>query len=222
MTRIATIAILAAVAGSASADLIDPTWLQSSMDGLPTAVQSRILSAGSASSVGTTIPDYGDQIDAERFAQCDEIMQWTLAWQAAGQAPFHRLGYYTVASPTPADVTWVIGGSSSGLPSSASVSVLGDFGLAFYSGNNGGVNSSVYYSQQAFNSTGRDHLATILKRDSEGVPVDCAMFLSWEDNFGVDHDYNDFGMELRGITPAPGAAATLALGGLMISRRRRA
>jgi hypothetical protein len=92
---------------AANADFINPSWLRSSMDGAPTAVQQRLLTAGLTSSVGTVAPDYGDQSNAEWFINCprEGPMLWSIAWQAAGQARRHALGYFTVANPAPTDIT---------------------------------------------------------------------------------------------------------------------
>lgn len=207
---------------AAKADLINPSWLSNSIDGPSTTVQQRLLSVGLTSSVGIVAPDFGDQSEAEWFTMCpqQEAMQWSIAWQAAGQAPNHALGFFTVANPTPSDITWVIGGSNSGLPSSAPVSLPGVFGLAFNSGDNG----AIYYSVKALNSTERDHLVVINKRTEMGLMERCeGVYATWEDNFRVDNDYNDFGLELRGTfaVPNPGAAAMLGLAGLASLRRRR-
>ncbi len=213
----------------ANAELINPSWLSNSMDGPSTTVASRLVQNGFTSSVGLlglTGPEYGDQIDAELFEMCGErSMNWSVAWQAAGFGPYHRLGYYP--ANTPSQITWVIGGLSSGLPSSERVVVEGQFGLAFYSGSNRGVNSPIYYSQTDLNAqtTARDHLATLNMIRGESMMDRCGVIATWEDAFHIDHDYNDFGVSLEGArpanVPAPGALVALGLAGTLVARRRR-
>jgi uncharacterized protein (TIGR03382 family) len=218
-------AALALAAGAASADLINPSNLLNSPDGGNADVQQAIFDAGYTSNVGVPEVNFGDQTDDQWFTMCPnaESMDWAIEWQFAGNGPNHKLGYFSVAEPGPGDITWVIGGSNSGLPAAASVAINGVFALAFYSGDNGGNNSTVYYSVTSLNPDGKDHLASLKLRDAQGDLEDCGRILSWEDlpNLG-DADYNDFGViAMNGIIPAP---ATMPLAGLALlaaARRRR-
>lgn len=218
--------LIAAAGATANAELINPMWLQSSMDGPSTTVAARLTSHGYSSSVGLVSPNFGDQVDAELFQMCGEApMNWSVQWQAAGYGPHHKLGYYNPANPSA--VTWVIGGASSGLPAAASVSVVGQFGLAFYSGANNGINSDVYYSENPLNAatTNRDHLVTLNMLRGQDVMDRCGVIGSWEDAFHVDNDFNDFGFTVEGahpvMVPAPGAIGALAAAGIVMNRRRR-
>ncbi len=229
MNKITCALLVVCASTIANAELVNPTWLSNSIDGPTTTVAARLVQNGYTSSVGllgVTGPEYGDQVDAELFEMCGErSMNWSVAWQAAGYGPHHRIGYYNPSAPR--DITWVIGGSASGLPSSQSVYVEGMFGLAFYSGSNRGVNSAVYYSETALNAptTGRDHLATLNMIRGESIMDRCGVIATWEDAFHIDNDYNDFGLALEGAhpvsVPTPGALAALGLAGTLSARRRR-
>jgi len=231
VARTILLAGAALLTANANAEKINPEWLRYSVDGPSTTVAARLDAAGYLSSVGLADPDFGDQTDTELFSMCqsDTPMNWSLQWQAAGYAAHHRLGYYSptegVASPS---ITWVIGGSASGLPNSADTYIEGTFGLAFYSGANRGLNSPIYYSETHLNTvTQRDHLVTIGMRHSQEVAPSCGLLTSWEDAFHIDHDYNDFGVRLDGarpaLVPAPaGPLVALAAAGIAGLRRRRA
>lgn len=219
--------LIALTAGSsmalfAHADLINPAQLVTSPDGANANLQQLINDAGYTSSVGA-LESMGDQTDDEWFKMCAgaESMHWEVSWQRAGYAPHHKLGYF--AAGNPGDITWVIGGSSTGLPSAADVSIGGLFGLAFSSGDNGAGASTIYSSVTSMNGDGMDHMVSLLIRDANGVLQDCGRILSWEDLWNLgDKDYNDFGVvAMTGMVPTPGALAALGLAGLGIGRRRR-
>ncbi len=150
---------------------------------------------------------------------CDraESMTWEILWQVAGNAPRHKLGWYRPGDE--ANITWVIGGSSTGLPSVANVVISGLFGLAFQSGDG---NSTVYYSQSALNNDGgKDHMASLRAKFPEGSGV-CSQIVSWEDlaNLG-DKDWNDFGVVMYGAAVPPRSLALAAAAGVMVAKRRR-
>jgi len=220
------VAVVLAMAGVANAQYIDPARLQSSGDGFSTAVQQRLIQNGYTTSVGTTVPDYGDQLDVTRFEQCadTEAMTWGVAWTAAGNSPWHKIGYFTVTTPTMADITWVFGGANSGLPSTAMVSIAGSFGLALDSGNTRSQSGSdVFFIDPLMNTDNFRHAAVLQGRNASGV-MDCELLVSWEDlRNGGDRDYNDLGMRLQGVVaiPAPAAAALFGMGSILIARRER-
>ncbi|MBX3361237.1 MAG: DUF4114 domain-containing protein [Phycisphaeraceae bacterium] len=207
---------------SASADIINPAQLVTSPDGPNANLQQLIYDAGYTSSVGF-LESPGDQTSDEWFKMCKgaESMHWEVSWQRAGHAPHHKLGYFMPDNP--ADITWVIGGSSSALPSAADLSISGLFGLAFYSGDNGGVNSTIYRSVTSMNPDGKDHMVSLMIRDENGTLRSCGRILSWEDLWNLgDKDYNDFGVvAMTGMVPTPGALAALGLAGVIAGRRRR-
>lgn len=211
------------VVTGASADLINPAQLVTSPDGPNANLQQLIYDAGFTSSVGSSMENTGDQTDDEWFRMCAgaESMTWAVEWQRAGHAPHHKLGYFLASSPE--EITWVIGGSGSGLPQVAELSVNGLFGLAFYSGDKGGVDSTIYSSVTSMNADGKDHMVSLRVRDSEGELQNCGRILSWEDLWNLgDKDYNDFGVvAMTGMVPTPGALAALGLAGLGMGRRRR-
>lgn len=220
-TLIATIVAIAG-AGFASADLINPATLHSSPDGPTAGLQSLINGYGLTTQVGTTGEGTGDQTDDELFSMCRdaEVMHWEITWQRAGYGPHHKVGYF--APDSPSDITWVIGGSSSGLPSAADIVVEGVFGVALWSGDHGSSPSTIYRSVTALNGDGKDHMASFLVRDGQGAVSGCDRLLAWEDlaNLG-DKDYNDIGLVVRGMVPTPGALAMLGVAGLAAGRRRR-
>lgn len=222
--RTTVIALLAGMAltTAANADLINASQLTTSPDGVNDNLQQLILDAGYTSSVGF-LESSGDQTDDEWFKMCEgaDSMHWEISWQRAGHAPNHKLGYFSADNP--ADITWVIGGSSSGLPSVADITIDGLFGLAFYSGDNGGVASTIYSSVTSMNADAQDHMVSLRIRDEEGNLRDCGRILSWEDLWNLgDKDYNDFGVvAMTGMVPTPGALAALGLTGLVAGRRRR-
>lgn len=219
--------LIALIAGAtltlgANADLINPAQLVTSPDGANANLQQLINDAGYTSSVGA-LESMGDQTDDEWFKMCRgaESMHWEVSWQRAGYGPHHKLGYFSADNPS--DITWVIGGSSSGLPSVADLAIDGLFGLAFSSGDNGSGPSTIYSSVTSMNGDGKDHMVSLLIRDAQGDLRACGRILSWEDLWNLgDKDYNDFGVvAMTGMVPSPGALAALGLAGLGIGRRRR-
>ena len=224
MSTKATIAALIAASGMgvASADLINPTTLHTSPDGPTKGLQTLINTYGLTTQVGTVGESMGDQTDDELFSMCRyaEEMHWQVTWQNAGYGPHHKIGYF--APDAPSAITWVIGGSASGLPSSASVVVEGLFGVALWSGDHGSSSSTIYRSVTSLNGDAKDHMASFLVRDGAGEVSACDRLLAWEDlaNLG-DKDYNDIGLIVRGMVPTPSAAAMLGLAGLTMGRRRR-
>jgi hypothetical protein len=213
-TSLMMLALIAAGSTVASAGFINPAHLQTSPDGANKNLQSLLTAEGFTTSVVT------DQTDTELFQICPraESMMWEILWQVAGNAPRHKLGWYRPGDE--ANITWVLGGSSTGLPTSANVSISGLFGLAFQSGDG---NSTVYYSQSALNNDGgADHMASLKALFPEASGV-CSQVVSWEDlpNLG-DKDWNDFGVVMYGTAvPTPGSLALVAAAGVMVAKRRR-
>ncbi len=210
------------IAFGASADLIAPAQLITSPDGPNANLQQLINDAGYTSSVGF-LESTGDQTDDEWFKMCAgaESMHWEVSWQRAGYAAHHKLGYFSADNP--GDITWVIGGSGTGLPSAADLSIDGLFGLAFSSGDNGSGPSTIYSSVTSMNGDGKDHVVSLKIRDGQGQLQDCGRILSWEDLWNLgDKDYNDFGVvAMTGMVPTPGALAALGMTGIIAGRRRR-
>lgn len=229
-----------AVAGSifgfavaANAVLIDPVKLQSSVDGPGLNVQSLLVTAGFTSSVGTTIPNYGDQVNDEIYGLIQDNAVWQIIWQNAGFGPGHKLGYYTnIADATGSlAITWVLGDldndtSTALITSSAPITLNQVFGLAFFSNDGAGT---IFYSQTFRNSDTdplvKDHAASI---NAIPTPAGFAsgVVVTWEDSLNniIDKDYNDFGTLITGAraVPEPASLAALGLGALALIRRRRA
>ncbi|MBN9501778.1 MAG: DUF4114 domain-containing protein [Armatimonadetes bacterium] len=222
------------VIGAANAILIDPAKLQTSSDGGGLDVQSLLIAKGfTGSSVGTSIPDYGDQVDFETYGLTQSDAIWQIKWQNAGFANKHRLGYYTNigdAVINASDITWVLGdlddnGSTDLVTTSAPININTTFGLAFYAGDGAGT---IFYSQTFrnpdSNPTVKDHAATI---NALPVPSGYAtgVVVSWEDSLNnvIDKDYNDLGVFIGGAraVPEPATMATLALGAAALLRRRK-
>lgn len=213
-TSLLMFAVIAAGSTVASAGIITPSLLQTSPDGATKNLQTLIANKGFTSSVTT------DQTDTELFAMCQfaESMTWEILWQVAGNAPRHKLGWYRPGDA--GNITWVIGGSNSGLPSTANVVISGVFGLAFQSGDG---NRTIYYSQSSLNNDGgKDHMASMKALFPE-ASGECSQIVSWEDlpNLG-DKDWNDFGVVMYGTAvPTPGSLALAAAAGVLVAKRRR-
>ena len=226
MITLAGVLAVASLAGTASGQFIGPGQLLSSPDGPSTTVQQRLIQNGYSTTVGTAAPDFGDQLDVTRFAQCPdaESMTWGTKWTAAGNHPWHKVGYFTAANPSVSDITWVFGGANSGLPSSATLSIEGSFGLALYSGNTRSQSgSAIFFIEPELNVDNFRHAVVLQGRNAQGI-MDCELLVSWEDLLnGGDKDYNDLGMALQGVVavPAPSAAVLFGMGAVLIGRRER-
>ena len=234
---IASLSILSCVF-VANAQFIDPRNLTKGGDGAGSDVQTLLKGSGQYSSVGAVKGNqfnYGDQSDGRTFQLCDpkKPQVWSIQWQKAGYKANHLLGYYTdMTSKNPA-ITWVLGGSSSGLPSTATVQISGVFGLAFGSGDKGNGNafkSTVYYSQTEKNKKQENRVAVVKDRNKDNCLTDCGLTVSWEDGVNLgDKDYNDFGLHLNGVNaipgqepvPEPATLAVLGFGALALRRRKK-
>lgn len=198
---------LMAVAGAVQAQ-IAPSLLQTSPDGASDNVQALLASAGKDTLVN-------QQSAGRLFAPCGQDVTLSIMWQRAGLAPEHELGYYLAGDPL--TLVPVVGGSSSGLPSSATVSIPGIFGLYLKAGGN------TFKSEPSLNG-GNNHVA-VLADIVGGNPVACSLITSWEDLAGLgDKDYNDIAVQVTGAeaVPEPASMAALGLGALAALRRRRA
>ncbi len=172
-----------AISGVASAQLINPANLRQSPDGGNKDVADLLSARGYTTSVGTVgdgdALNFGDQIANELFSPCSTAatMTWAIQWQEAGYASWHKVGYYTPGDPS--NVTWMVGGSASGLASTATFVAPNVFGLALYSGdtrrNTGGT---VYYSQSSLNAGGLDHLAAFIERGPNKPEGLCSIIVS--------------------------------------------
>jgi len=219
--------LLLCVAAQVNAQTISPSNLLRSGDSVGSDLQTLTRGSGQLSSVGSG-SDTGDQAAGRLFNLQDPTtaQNWQISWQRAGFAPRHMLGYYTDITATNPKITWVLGGSNSGLPSSAKVKINGTFGLAFSSGDNA-TPSTVYYSETWRNPNNQNRAVVLKDRDAAGVKP-AGLLVAWEDlpNLG-DKDYNDIGLNLGGIraktnNPVPEPASMLALGvGVLAMFRRR-
>ncbi len=209
---------LLSVASLAHADLVNPSLLKNSPDGANTTVQSELDTLFSPVSVDT------DQVAGELFELCNpqSPATFSLLFQHAGQGPFAKLGYYTdLGNPNPS-VVWVVGGSSSGMPTSDTVFLPSTtFGLALASGDasDGGT---VYYSQTAKNPDSVNHMGALSLAKNTGD--ECDILTVWEDlNGGGDMDYNDDAVRVQNIhaVPEPVSLTVLGLGALAAMRKRK-
>ncbi len=184
-----------------------------SPDGPGTDVKSQLVALGIGSDPNA------DQIDSELFAPCPTgTPNQTILFQASGYSSVHRIGIYDPSNP--AAINYLVGGASTGLPTSANFAPSGVFGLALDTPN------GVFYSQTGLNGDGVQHSAAIRERDSHGTLVDCSYIIAWEDlRGGGDLDYNDIGVRVSGVMPAvpePGSFALICGTGVaMIGLRRR-
>lgn len=213
------LASIVAAASVAHAGLVDPAKLKTSPDGANANVQHQLDTLFPGVSVDT------DQLASELFQVCNPEIEttWTMQYQFAGQGPRAKLGYYTDLGSANPTVTWVIGGSSSGLPSSTSLFLPNTvFGLALASGDaeDGGT---VYYSQTAKNADGFNHMAALsLAPCTEN---NCDVLTTWEDlRNGGDQDYNDDSVRVQNIesVPEPANMTILGLGALAAFRKKKA
>jgi len=203
--------LLATAAVSSQADVFIPP---TSPDGPGTDVLSAFVAQGIGSDPNA------DQIDAELFTVCpDGSPSQSILFQFSAYSNVHRLGIY--AAGDPGNITYIVGGATSGLPMSASISPSGLFGLALDTPN------GVFYSQTGLNADGVQHSAAILDRDAQGNLIDCSYIVVWEDLYGGgDVDYNDIAIRFGGVTavPEPGSIALLSCLGIVgtgLLRRRR-
>ncbi len=224
---------------AAQAVLIDPVKLLTTTDA-PIAtnnVQALINTAGYTSSVGTVIPNYGNQVDTETYNLVQQGAQWQILWQVATNARTHKLGYYTnifAGTILPGDITWVLGDLDNDLDpgdlvtTSAPINLATTFGLAFHTSNIDGSAVQTFYSQTFRNPDSdpdaKDHAATITALPTPSGYSEAA-FVTWEDSLNntIDEDYNDFGTLITGVRPVPEPATLVALGmGALALMRRRA
>lgn len=217
----ATLALASFVAAAAvaHAGVVDPAKLKTSPDGAGTDVQSQLDAMFPGVDVDT------DQLPAELFKLCAPEAQITfnLEYQHAGYGKYAKLGYYTdLLNPNPS-ITWLVGGSLSGLSGTYS-GVLPNsvFGLALASGDapDGGT---VYYSETAKNSDGVIHMVALaLEACTEDK---CDILTTWEDiKGGGDMDYNDDAIRVQGIesVPEPATMTLLGLGAVAALRKKKA
>ena len=222
---------LLCVAAQVNAQTISPSNLLRSGDSVGSDLQTLTRGSGQLSSVGSG-SDTGDQAAGRLFNLQDPTtaQNWQISWQRAGFAPRHMLGYYTDITATNPKITWVLGGSNSGLPSSAKVKIDGTFGLVFGSGDNRDPKkSTIYYSESWRNEKQQNRVAVLKDRDLNGLRP-FGLTVSWEDGYNLgDQDYNDFGLHLDGVVaqkyapvPEPAPFLIIAVGLVtFISQRKR-
>jgi hypothetical protein len=223
--------LLVAVSAQSQAQFITPSKLTTGGDGVGSDLQTLTKNSGQLSSVGSG-SNTGDQASGRLFDLQDPKtpQNWSINWQRAGYAPRHMLGYYTDLTATNPKITWVLGGSGTGLPTSADVKINGTFGLVFGSGDNSDPKkSTIYYSESWRNKDQQNRVAVLKDRDLNGLRP-FGLTVSWEDGYNLgDQDYNDFGLHLNGVVarttaPVPEPASMLALGlgvTAMLRRKKR-
>ncbi len=129
-----------------------------------------------------------------------------IIFQESSQYLIEALGWYSVTE----EGEWLIGGTETGFPSEATMPVIaGEFGFAFHPNYTGtGFISGIWYSEQALNSDGANHL-WVFPTEINGQVVPHSYILAWEDLAGGgDHDFQDMvvrvdGVEIVGASPLP-------------------
>jgi hypothetical protein len=157
-------------------------------------------------------------------------MDWTIAYQFTKWNKVHEIGYYTNLTSLDPTITWVLGGSSTGLPTSVKLNISGEFGLAFQTANTAlkfGNPEGVFYSNPSLNQNDSNQVAVI---KAVGPTVKGSTIItSWEDGPVVTYpqyaDYNDLGLLMTNTktapkaTPEPGVWLGLGLGAFLMRRK---
>ncbi|MDF1821520.1 MAG: DUF4114 domain-containing protein [Alcanivoracaceae bacterium] len=234
--RFALAVLLAGAAAQAPAAMIAGSSLQNVLNN---------ITVGSDSSVDVQT----DQMDNDEMWSITGSggSVATIVIELAGYAGSNSFGIYDVSNP--ANFVEIMGGSASqgdqafvSIKADGSVYVNNADTTVDFADNlfgyylNVAATGNRFYSQQALNADGVDHLAAFQGNDSDivqlpnlapGVWTDNEYVLAFEDLWGGgDRDFTDFVAMVESVTPVPAPASLallgLALAGLTISRRRKA
>jgi hypothetical protein len=184
-----------------------------------------------------------DQIPFKVFEQCADSANvvFQILNQDAGDAAYHKVGYYQPAGVSPLTngyalgpgIVFVVGdldnNTGTALTLINSNSISGQFGLFLYDRNQtvGPTIVGAYPSEEAFDPDQDDvHFAVFYDKDANGNIIDCSYLVAVEDlHNGGDLDYNDmfFRITGAGVIPEPGPIAGLGamVLGLLAARRLR-
>lgn len=183
-----------------------------SIDGPGTDLQTQLTAHGIGSSVAN------DQVMFRTFRRSTNApMTISTLFTYAAYAPNHEVGYYDAKDPNHA-ITYVMGGSNTGLSDTGSFSFNGEFGMALKSPD------GVFMSETGLNDDLFNHLVVLKDRDSGGNIVQNSYILAWEDlKFGGDKDYNDrvYRVTNANPVPEPTTIAGIGAGAVAMIRKRK-
>jgi hypothetical protein len=238
VSRLAALALLAGALSGVSARANLVTYISPTPPGSEMALLT-ILNANAGT--GSTYHQVGsgssatidNQVLLDTFTGSGTVTFTRLA-QHAGHAAVHQFGFYTSITNNPigpgpsyptANSTFVIGGSGSGLPSTATPTITGAFGLLFYDPENtpGASPNNFFPSESVWDPLGRDtdhHIAIFQDYTAMGVLIPNSYLVAIEDlHSSPDLDYNDF--VARVVVPEPGTVGLLGLALVAALLRRR-
>jgi hypothetical protein len=230
---LSAVLLLAGVMGGMSARAAIVLVINPTPGGGETSLVSVLNSvAGTGSSYAPSGGNITQQLGFDTFSGTG-VVTFTMLSQQAGHAANHQFGFYTPVSTNPigpgptypaANTTFVVGGASSGKPSTAAPTIITTFGLIFYDPDNtpGASINDFFPSETVWDPSGNDsHIAVFKDFDGTGVEIPNSYLIAVEDlHTSPDNDYNDFVARVT-IVPEPATVGLLMMAGLLVLRQRR-